>query len=45
VLDVISVPEIENTASVYYECGLAATLTVGTPVNLGQRVYLPLIVK
>jgi hypothetical protein len=45
VLDVVTVPQIENTASVYYNCGLAATLAVETPVNLGQRVYLPLVVK
>jgi uncharacterized repeat protein (TIGR01451 family) len=45
VLEGVAVPEIENTTSVYYECGLAATLTVVTPVNLGQRLYLPLIVK
>jgi uncharacterized repeat protein (TIGR01451 family) len=45
VLDVVTVPQIENIASLYYDCGLAATLTVETAVNLGQRVYLPLMVK
>jgi uncharacterized repeat protein (TIGR01451 family) len=45
VLDVVTIPFIENTANVYYECGLVATLTVITPVNLGHKIYLPLIVK
>jgi hypothetical protein len=44
-LDVVTVSQIENTATVYYQCGVAATLTVVTPVDLGKRVFLPIIVR
>lgn len=45
VADDVSEFQIQNTANVYYDCGLAATLTISTPVNLGRRVYLPTVVK